>query len=75
MLQAQISSRSQADDEQAQSGLGLFATARLIGLESRVRESPEMHKALQGEYFLNFCTISEIIDKKDCTAPVQYSLP
>lgn len=58
---------------QDQSGLGLFATARLTGCEPRVCESLQMHKALQGEYFINFCTISEIIDQQDCTAPVQYS--
>jgi len=53
---------------QDQSGLELFATARLTGRESRVGESLEMCKVLQGDYFVNFCTISEIIDKKDCMA-------
>ena len=61
---------------QDQSGLGLFATARLTGCEPHVGgESLEMQKVLQGEYFINFCTVSEIINKQICASPVQYNSP
>jgi len=57
---------------QDQSGLGLFATARLTGREPPVGESLEMQKVLQGEFLINFCTISKIINQQDCAPPVQY---
>ena len=59
---------------QDQSGLGLFAAARLTGRELHM-ESLEMQKVLQGEYFINFCTVSEIINKQICASPVQYNSP
>jgi hypothetical protein len=54
---------------QDQSGLGLFATKRLTGRDSSRHELLQMHQASPLEYFINICTLFEIIDRKECTAP------
>jgi hypothetical protein len=59
---------------QGQPGLGLFATATLTGRTSHVQDLSQMHAA-EGEYIINFSTLAEEIEKKECTAPLQYDSP
>ena len=54
---------------------GLFATATLKRFVSHVTEHLQMHKVVEGEYIINFCTLSEEIDNEECTAPLQYGSP
>jgi len=57
---------------QVQPGLGLFATTTLKGHVSHAVELSQLHKAAEGESIINFCTVAEEINKKECTAPLQY---
>jgi hypothetical protein len=69
-------SRPHPETGQPTASLGLFATSTLRARrEIHVPEVAQIHKAVVGEDIINFCTIANEIDKKECTTPLQLGSP
>jgi len=68
MLQAKVSRRGQVDNESRTAWAGLLLTATLKRHVFPVAELFQMHEVAEGESIINFWTLLEEIDNKECTS-------